>query len=281
LLVGLGAVAEAREPFSEGLLWRVSKAGLPDSFVFGTIHVADARVAELPKPVEDALARSRTFAMELVPEAVEGQLDELEQFDDGRRLPPLIGDDTFARLAGELDAQNVPRRVAERLKPWAAMIRITRVPGGAQGGTLDERLLAVARAHRLRVTSLELVDEQVAAFDAVPFESQVAMLRHALDHRDALAATLEPTIAAWQRRDLAALAHIPDRMSRDFPDVAVHYRRFAKHLIDDRTALMHYRLFIPLREGRVFAAIGATHLYGSRGLLAMLGHDGYKVTRIW
>jgi uncharacterized protein YbaP (TraB family) len=31
----------------------------------------------------------------------------------------------------------------------------------------------------------------------------------------------------------------------------------------------------------VFAAIGATHLYGSRGLLAMLGHDGYKVTRIW
>jgi uncharacterized protein YbaP (TraB family) len=28
-------------------------------------------------------------------------------------------------------------------------------------------------------------------------------------------------------------------------------------------------------------AIGAAHLYGERGLLAMLQRDGYRVTRIW
>ena len=31
-----------------------------------------------------------------------------------------------------------------------------------------------------------------------------------------------------------------------------------RQIIDGRTALMHYRLFMPLRGGRVFAAVGAT-----------------------
>jgi uncharacterized protein YbaP (TraB family) len=133
----------------------------------------------------------------------------------------------------------------------------------------------------MRMTSLELVDEQIAAFDAVPVDSQVAMLKHALAHRDALAAMVEPTIDAWLRGDLAALAKLPEQAGRQFPGMALHYRAFAKHVIDGRTALMHYRLFMPLREGRVFTAVGATHLYGKKGLLAMIQQDGYRVTKVW
>ena len=39
------ADAHVPPPFTAGLLWRVAKAGGPESFVFGTIHVADPRVA--------------------------------------------------------------------------------------------------------------------------------------------------------------------------------------------------------------------------------------------
>ncbi|HKU87414.1 MAG TPA: TraB/GumN family protein, partial [Casimicrobiaceae bacterium] len=65
------------------------------------------------------------------------------------------------------------------------------------------------------------------------------------------------------------------------PGMERHFREFAKHVIDGRTALMHYRLFMPLREGHVFAAVGATHLYGRRGLLALIQQDGYRVTKLW
>ena len=216
-----------------------------------------------------------------MPEAVDGQVAELERLDDGGRLEPLIGAEAFAQLTSELAAQRIPPAVVEHMKPWAAMVKIARAPVATAGGSLDERLLAAARRHGLGVNSLELVEEQVAAFDAVPVESQVAILKHALAHRDALAATIEPTIDAWLRGDLAALARIPLQMGERFPGMAIHYREFARHLIDDRTVLMHYRLFMPLREGRVFSAVGATHLYGDRGLLAMLKRDGYRVTRVW
>jgi len=156
------------------------------------------------------------------------------------------------------------------------------VVGDVSGHGLPTGLLvAMAKARGMRMMSLELVDEQIAAFDAVPVDSQVAMLKHALAHRDALVAMVEPTIDAWLRGDLATLAKLPDQAGHQFPGMAVHYRAFAKHVIDGRTALMHYRLFIPLREGRVFTAVGATHLYGKRGLLALIQQDGYRVTKVW
>lgn len=281
LPVDLPAAGAAKEPFSEGRLWRVSRVGVADSFVFGTIHLADPRISRLPSPVEEALARSRTLATELVPEAAESALLEFEQLDGGRRLEPLLGSAAFAQLRGELAMQGIPVPVIERLKPWAAMLKITRVSGSSDDASLDTQLASAARARGMRRMSLELVDEQVAAFDAVPLESQVAMLKHALDQRDALAATVEATIDAWLRGDLAALAKLPERIGRQFPGMAPHYRAFATHVIDGRTVLMHHRLFMPLREGRVFAAIGAAHLYGRNGLLAMLQKDGYRVTKIW
>ena len=83
------------------------------------------------------------------------------------------------------------------------------------------------------------------------------------------------------RRDVAAIVRIGEGIEREFPELARHHRDLVKHIIHDRTAVMHYRLFVPLRAGGVFVAMGASHLSGPRGLLALLRQDGYRVTRIW
>ncbi len=56
--------APPAQKFSRGLLWRVSQPGVAPSYVFGTIHLADPRVLELPEPVTRALARSKHYYME-------------------------------------------------------------------------------------------------------------------------------------------------------------------------------------------------------------------------
>ena len=269
-------------PFSNGLLWRVSRTGVADSFVLGTIHIADPRVSMIPPPVDEALARARDLAMEIVPGPVsDPRLFELEEFDDGRRLEPLIGSEAFAQVREELIAKDVPARVIDRLKPWAAMMKLARSPPSGDGISLDERLFAAARTRRMRVWSLEGVEEQIASFDAIPMDSQVALLKHVLAYREAHAATLEPTIDAWLRGDLSALARISERAGRNFPDMSRHFGQLTKHIVHNRTILMHHRLFLPLRGGRVFVAVGAMHLHGDRGLLAILKKDGYRITRVW
>jgi len=40
--------------------------------------------------------------------------------------------------------------------------------------------------------------------------------------------------------------------------------------------VMAFRMQRELRRGRAFVALGALHLYGERGVLALLEADGYK-----
>lgn len=272
---------EAATRFEQGLLWRLSRDGVSDSHVFGTIHVTDPRVAEPPAAALDALAAARSFAMELVvDQVVDDRLFELEELPDGRRLEPLIGSGAFARVRALLSGQGTPERAIERMKPWVAMMAVARTGARDASPALDRLLLAAARARRLRLLPLESLEEQVASFDTVPLATQIALLMHVLDNRDVLEGETESTIRAWLAGNLAELARFPERMDRRFPGLGAHYRELVRHLIHNRTVLMHYRLGVPLRAGRVFVAIGALHLQGAKGLLAMLESDGYRVDRV-
>jgi uncharacterized protein YbaP (TraB family) len=274
--------AAAPADYSKGRMWRIGKPGVPDSFVFGTIHVADPRVASIPEPVAKAMAGVRLLAMEMAPaEAAASQYGDLELLDDGGRLEPLIGAAAFERVRADLTANGTPGDVVARLKPWAAMMKLTWGQSRSDVPTLDENLLAAARERRLRFVSLESIDEQVAAFDSIPLASPHALLRNAVEHRNAIEALAEPTIAAWQRGDLAELARLPERFARQFPGMPPHYAELTRRIIEGRTVLMHHRLFMPMRAGGVLVAVGTLHLYGNAGLLALLAGDGYRVTRVW
>ena len=270
------------EPFSGGLLWRVAKRGTPDSHVFGTIHLADPRVLLLPDAVRAAFDASRTYAMEIQLAQQEASLFfEAAQFEDGRRLAPLIGDAAYADVVGTLSARGVSSEVIARLKPWAVLANLTVTPVDYGSRTLDQELLAAARARRMELHGLEGVDEQVAVFDSIPMDSQVALLRHALAHRDYFVARLELTVQAWLRRDLAGLWRESEDIGRRYPDMAAHYALLTKRVVADRSVVMAHRLFAPLRRGRSFVAVGALHLYGRKGLLRLLQEQGYAVKRVY
>jgi uncharacterized protein len=283
-LLALAVAAGAAPPqkFAHGLLWRVAREGAPPSYVFGTIHVPDPRVLELPPAVSSAIARSRRVYVEnMLGPREEARFFEAAQFEDGRRLEPLIGAEAYAGVAAELRRRDVPDEVIERIKPWAALANLTVFPEDYESVTLDQRLAAIARGQGARVYGLEGIEEQIAVFERIPLESQVELLKHALAHRDELAALIEPTIQAWMRRDLAGLHSVGDRVGARYPEMARHYRILFRSVVENRSVVMAHRLFVPLREGRAFVAVGANHLYGDRGLLALIEAQGYRVTRVY
>ena len=283
VLVALAPVAVAAErPRDIGHLFRISRAGIPDSYVLGTIHVADPRVASLPPPVRAALERTHTLAVELVPEHADGRAADFELMEEGRTLATLIAAEDFARLQTAPAAQGIDPALGSRLKPWAAMMKLGRAPATRQSApNLDTELYVAARQRGMKILPLELLEEQIAAFDTIPMASQLALLAHAIRHRDALVATIEPTIQAWQRGEFRALEAVAGVAYDSDPGMGEHRAQLMKHLIDNRTVLLHHRLFSPLRSGRVFVAIGAMHLPGPHGLLAALRADGYRVTPVW
>lgn len=282
LAAALALPAGASERFAKGLLWQVNRPGVAPSHVFGTIHLPDPRALEIPEPVLRALGESRRYAME-VPQG-EGHdwwLYEAAQFEGGRRLEDVVGAETFARVRSALAPRAIPDPVLVRLKPWAALANIVVAPEGYAHVTLDQRLFALARARRLRIDALEGTEEHISVFDGIPLETQVAMLRHTLEHRDALAAMIEPTLQAWLKRDLAGIHAVNQRVAARYPAMAQHYRVFMRHLVENRSVTMAHRLHLPLRSGGVFVAVGAMHLYGDKGILRLIERQGYRLTRLY
>lgn len=282
MLPGRAGAAPAKTRFARGLLWRVSRRKVAPSYVFGTIHLADPRVLVLSDPVLDAFARCRRLLVEtLHARPDEARFFDAGRFEDGTRLEALIGADAFGKLAAQLRARKLPEDVIARIKPWAALANLTVTPEDYERFTLDQMLARVARERGMRVTGLEGVEEQIAAFDGIPMETQIALLKHGLEHRDFLVSMIEPTIQAWLKRDLSGIRAVHDRIAARFPEVAAHYRVLRQRVVRNRSVVMAHRLFIPLREGRNFIAVGADHLYGDDSVLALVRAQGYRLARAY
>ena len=283
-----GAIAAALAPraaagarFERGLLWRVTKKDVAASHVYGTIHVADARLAELPVPVLEAFAGAKSLMLEFLADAYSKErFLEAAMFLDSQTLEQKIGAADFERAFEHLRPIGLTREFVNKLKPWGVLLNL-RNPGGAEGSPLDAQLLERARARRMPVDQIEGGEEQIFTFDEFPMESQVALLRHSLAHRDELLQLSARTLDAYLAADLAAIWRLREEFVRRHPQIAAHQAVMTKRVVHDRSVVMAFRMQRQLRRGSAFVALGALHLHGDKGVLALLEEDGYAAARVF
>ncbi|MGE0560151.1 MAG: TraB/GumN family protein [Burkholderiales bacterium] len=274
LLVFAGHAAAAE--YDRGLLWRIEKGGSAPSYLFGTVHVDDPRVIALPEPVRRRFDAAAAFTMEVVFDpAAAAQLARRMIYADGRDLEQAAGKALFARVAAA-GVPGVPPEALRLFKPWA--IAVLLIMPQPQGEVLDVMLMQRARAQGKPVHELETVDEQVAVFESVPEHEQLLMLRYTVDHLAAARSRMREVVDAWLARDLGAIARISDRVESADPEVLRFNERFRALLLDRRNARMVERMQPQLAAGGAFIAVGALHLHGTQGLLALLAGRGYRVT---
>ncbi len=274
-------IAVADAPFDRGLLWRIERAGVQPSYLFGTIHLADPRVTVLPAPVKQQFDAAGSFTMEVsLDTASVATLALGMMFTDGRSLPGVAGDALFERLVPLLEQRGLPQAFATNLKPWAAMLMIT-LPDQQPDNVLDVMLARLAAEQRKQSYYLETVDEQVGAFDNMSMSDQVALLRHAIETQADLDSLNRRLLDAYIQRNLALMWDINEADIAKRPDLRPLNDVFAQRLVYDRNSRMAQRMQPQLGQGRAFVAVGALHLYGDRGVLSLLQRAGWQVTRIY
>lgn len=281
MLCAAPALAARPERFQRGLLWRVTGKDAAASHVYGTIHVADARLAALPPPVKEAFDRAKTLMLEFVPDRyARERFLEAAMFLDHQTLEQKIGAEHFERAVRYLAPIGLPREFINKLKPWGVLLNL-RNPGGQDGAPLDSQLLELARERRMPLYQIEGVEEQIFTFDEFPMESQVALLKHSLVNEAELRALAERTLEAYLAGDLAAIWRLREEFVARHPAIAPHQAVMTKRVVHDRSVVMAFRMQRQLRRGDAFIALGALHLYGEKGVLALLEADGYRATRVF
>lgn len=281
LALAAPAWSAAPERFGKGLLWRVAREGAAASAVYGTIHVADPRLEALPAPVRAAFERAKSLMLEFLPDAYANErFTEAAMFLDRQTLEEKIGREDFERALAQLQPIGLSREFVNKLKPWGVLLNL-RDPRGARGATPDARLAAMARARRMPVLQIEGVEEQIFTFDELPMDAQVALLRHSLAHREELQELAERTLEAYLAGDLQGIWRLRQQFAARHAEIARYQAALTKRVVDDRNVVMAFRMQRELRRGNAFVAVGALHLYGEKGVLALLEQDGWRARRVY
>ncbi|PLZ00695.1 TraB/GumN family protein [Burkholderia sp. WAC0059] len=268
----------------------VATRGTTTIYVLGTLHVGDP--ADYPpgqpfrRPILAALDASPILALELSPDDLLVSQDDVSKYGVCRRpclqqaLPGPLWQRLVARMRGN------PEALAEirQMRPWLASLMVETYDSLSAGlqteyGTEAQLQNVFLKLKGRRIVGLETLAEQMRAFTNLTLAQQREMLAQDLAQTPAQnVADVEALLRLWRLGDADAIAAWE----------AARSERLAQNLrvsesIDDRILYRRNRRFVsrmvaiaaPNRP--VFVAIGALHLGGRRGVLALLGERGFVV----
>jgi len=261
----------------QGLVYRVDRDGGPQSFLVGTMHTEDPRVTGLLEQFAPLIESVDVVAIEVVPDALTllaVGAATLLPFDQSLR--GLMGDARFGALAKAASQLGLPVEVLDRLKPWAAAVTLG-MPASRTGRFLDMEIYLRALELRKQVIGLETAAEQLAVFDQMSMEVQLALLEEVVKNVPRMPTQLEELTTVYLQGDLERIDQVARSQYDGMPEPIAQW--FDEQLLDNRNARMLVQLPALIDGSGVLVAVGAMHLAGGSGLVAGLRRLGYRVER--
>lgn len=254
--------------YSQSLLWRISGAEAGPSYLFGTIHIKDKRVFELSDSVLLAQERCSSTVLELdLSSQTNADIAQLMLLPHGRTLADIYSAGELAQIEDIIHSRTgMSMQSFMHLKPVALLSLVaesyfsTDMPY-----SLDEHLQKRAQTLGKPVIGLETVTEQFTA---------LASISHSIiyDYLTDTASTEQlmlPMLSAYLSADLVQLSAL---MAQD--SLMVTYNN---ELVVRRNHKMAERISPIIKSQSSFIAVGAGHLAGDEGLIALLRQQGYQI----
>ena len=294
LILTIVLVVSNKPKFTEGIFWQVEKDGEVVGHIYGTIHVNEERVTRISKKVMDIFNNSKGFSIEAFPSShlwnpYHG-FENIKQrmMFKKKTLAEVAGEETAQKVYTILTNNGVNEKYAKQIKPWAAMFSVAS-KSKYTGPIIDHKLLDMASIQNKEIYQIESPEEMLAAFYAMPMESQVSLLKDKLKSFDKIEKTLDEMIEAYLVEDLVSLTNISTNFISKDPKKKFHRDMYFKHSIDIRNVVMAHYMNMPFLygldkfkgQGGTFVSVGAMHLPGKKGVLNLLEKNyGYKISRI-
>lgn len=284
---------EATDSLStKSLLWEISGNDLDSaSFIFGTVHLIPKEHFILTDVTQDALKKTDQLVLELDLEEISG-LEMLGPLFfrsimwDGTRLDSLVGEEDFELLKETFSELSLPIQetpLFNKLKPMALYMlleALTYSQAIEEGDTEEQlsyetELLKIAQGEEMEVAGIETVDDQLSSlFDSIPYDVQAEMLIETIKAEEAIAeGESNNLIQLYKDQDIQGLY---DTIHGDSEGIST---------FENAMLVTRNRNWIPImakmmKESPTFFAVGAGHLGGSIGVLALLQKAGYTLRPI-
>ena len=292
-LLGVGcASTPAPKPYvpvdtGHAFLWEVKdgqgRGGT--AYLVGSIHMGKTGDLALPPSMEAAFAKSDALVVEVDVNKVDATAMqklalELGRLPDGQRLSQRLDPVTMRLLGNAAQRMGLALSNLEPLRPWLVgmVLSVTELQqaGYQQGEGVDRAFLARAHDAGKSIVELETAEGQLRMLAGTPDTLQDLMLRDQLRRSTDAGAALDQLVAAWKAGDADGMAALVLEGSED-----PTYRPVYERIYFERNAQMATRVDALLAEPRThFIVVGAGHVVGPKGLVALLQQQGHTVRQL-
>ena len=254
-------------------------------YLAGSVHVMKATLYPLPQQFDAAFAQSDRLAIEVDTDSVAA--DELRDkllryalLPAGQSLATVLQPAALATVDTYLKSQGASVDAVAPVKPamlatQLAVARLSALGYLPQFG-LEEHF---KNARGIRpVLQLETIDEQFAVLTSPSLAVQQEMLVETSEQMPTIEPIVAGMIVAWLSGDEREFRRLFDLENGDSPDM----QAFSRKLIEDRNVGMADKVagYLTGLSGTTFVLVGAAHLAGSEGVVALLEARGFHGRRI-
>ncbi|GAA4322173.1 TraB/GumN family protein [Flaviaesturariibacter amylovorans] len=264
--------ATAQAPAAKGLLWQISGNGLErPSYLWGTIHIKDRRVFHFTDSLYHFLSTTDAYAMEVDPDStMAAVLRFMAAPDSTELLQTLLTKEQFRRVGPMLERElDMPAGLITRKKAWSYLQRRHKTPRRKDDmpESMDIYLQSIARSMGKIVGGIEDVEDQFDPAEILSGDVDVDALLGRDKSGDGF---YEQLVQIYLAQDLTRIQRLSERMD------SIQY----DHTLRRRNRKMARRMDSLAHIRPTFFTVGAAHLPGADGVLALLRDRGFTVTAV-
>lgn len=260
------------------LLWEVSGGGAKEpSYLFGTIHLICPTDVSYPPLLTEKLLASKQLYLEIDMDDPDltSVMSKNMGMKNNTKLPDLLPEPDYNHINQFFkDSVGLNLSLFDQAKPFfLSSILFNRVLG-CQPESYELKLMGMAHKEGKEVKGLESIETQLAIFDSIPYQKQAEMLLSLIKDLPKAKKEFEQLINVYKSKDIEKLREISQDSEFDF-------QNHEEVLLNTRN-----RNWIPVISEQVnlqstFFAMGAAHLGGNQGVIALLREAGYTVKPLY
>lgn len=258
------------------LLWEISGKDLKKpSFLFGTFHLMCKEDIHFSSGLMAALKDSKEVYFEMDLDDPANTLGALffMNMKNGLSLKDLYTEAEYKKLqAFFTDSLKVSLALMHKMKPsfLEAFLYPKMMPCKNMSG-VEQELLKIAATEKKEIKGFETIAFQASVFDSIPYSEQARSLYNTIDSLNNYRMYLDTMMLVYQSQQL-------DRIESLFSKPEFGLKDGLEILLDKRNINWVAQLKNILPEKNVFIAVGAGHLVGKKGLIALLKKEGYTLS---
>jgi len=257
------------------LLWQVSGNGLKQaSYLFGTFHLLCKEDIHFSNQLKTAVANCNEVYMELNmgdPSMAQDAL-RLVYMQGGKKLADFYTDEEYTSLSNYFnDSLQMPLAFLDKMKPYflLALLYPKMLDCKTTSG-IEEELVKLAGDDKKQIKGLETIEFQAAVFDSIPYSDQAKELLKSVDSINSYKLEFDAMLNAYKAQTISQIEGLFNKSEFGMDE-------HEDILLDDRNKTWVAKLKKIMLDKSVFVAVGAGHLVGQKGLIALLRNEGYTV----